>query len=106
MQALSSPVSFFVFPDALHPSGGRMPPGPWKSIVYLMHILTNGKTSTPWKSMRSLRYSGKLLLEKYRLFRCRVQGQPSLVRGMGLNKPHTFPKCHWHIIFFRTPLDK
>ena len=56
--------------------------------------------------MRSLRYSGKLLLEKYRLFRCRVQGQPSLVRGMGLNKPHTFPKCHWHIIFFRTPLDK
>jgi len=73
-----------------------MPPGPWKSIVHLMHILTNGKTSTPWKSMRSLRYSGKLLLENHRLFRCRVQGQVSLVRGMGLNKSHTFPKYHWY----------
>lgn len=37
-----------------------------------------------------------MLLEKYRLFRNWVQGQPSLVRGMGLNKPHTFPKYHWY----------
>ena len=68
---------FFVFPDAMHPAGG----------IYAAQPVAIHTFPT---------FQREIVCQKSLFVPLLGPGSMTLVRGLGLNKPHTFPMLHWH----------
>ena len=82
---------FFVFPDALHPLGGNPPPGPWMSTTKLRfagssRVIAPHVFITVFPTLQR-----ETVCRKSTPVPLLGPGTMSLVRGLGLNKPHRSP---------------